>query len=197
MTNLDNVIEWRDNFANKGLYSQSCDFSSSHVWCEGWTIKKGWALKIWCFWIVVLEKTHESPSDSKKIKPVNPKGNQSWIFIGKTDVEAEVPIFWPPDAKSQLTGKDPEAEKYWRQKEKEATEDKLVAWHDWFNGHEFKQTPGNSKHRGAWCAFSPWGGKELAITWRMNDDNNISSPQKGFAATDKAITYRLWVLKGS
>ena len=112
MTNLDNVIERRDHFANKVLYSQSYGFSSSHVWCEGWTLKKGWVLKIWCFWIVVLEKTLESPLDSKEIKPVNPNGSQSWIFVGRTDAEAEATIFWPPDAKSQLIGKDPEAEKY-------------------------------------------------------------------------------------
>ena len=96
--------------------------------------KESWAQKSWCFWIVVLEKTLESLLDCKKIQPVHPKGNQSWIFIGRTDAEAETPIFWPPDANHWLIGKDPNAEKDWRWEEKGAAEDEMVGWHHWFNG---------------------------------------------------------------
>ena len=102
----------------KGLYSHSYGFSSSHVWTWELDHNEGWALKNWCFWIVVLEKTLKSPWDWKEIKAVNPKGNQSWIFIGRTDAEAEAPILWPPDLKSWLIGKDPDAGNDWRQKEK-------------------------------------------------------------------------------
>ena len=114
------------DFADKGLYSQSYGLSSSHV--QMWELdhKEGWALKNWCFQTVVLEKTIESPLDSKEIKAVNPKGNQSWIFIGKTDAEAKAPILWPPDVKNWLVGKDPDAGKDWGQEEKGATEDEMV-----------------------------------------------------------------------
>jgi len=104
-----------------------------------------WAWKNQCFWSVVLEKTPESLLNSKEIKPVNPKGNQPWILPGSTDSEAEAPILWPPDAKSQLIGKDPDAGKDWRQKEKGATEDEMEREHHWLNGHEFEQTPGDSE----------------------------------------------------
>ena len=105
--------------------------------------KEGWVMKNWCFWIVVLEKTLKSYLDCK-IKPVNPKGNQPWILIGRTDAEAEAPILWPPDVKSQLTGKDPDAGKDWRQKEKGAAEDEMARKHYWLNGHEFEQSLGES-----------------------------------------------------
>ena len=109
------IKKQRHHFSDKCPYSQSYGFSSSHV--EMWELdhKEGWAPKNWCFWTVVLEKTLESPLDWKEIKPVNPKGNQCWIFIGRTDAEAEAPIIWPPDGKSWLTGKDPDAGKDWRQ----------------------------------------------------------------------------------
>ena len=107
LTNLDSVLKSRHHFADKGPYSQSYGFSSSHIWIWELDHKEGWAPKNGCFWIVVLEKTLESPSDSKEIKPVNPKGNQSWIFIGRTGDEA--PLLWPPDAKSWLIRKDPDA----------------------------------------------------------------------------------------
>ena len=106
--------------------------------------KEGWALKNWCFQIVVLEKTLESPLDCKEIKPVSPKGNQPRMFIGRTDVEAEAPIFWLPNVKSQLIEKDPDARKDWEQEEKGMTENEMVGWHHWLNGHEFEQTPGDS-----------------------------------------------------
>ena len=115
--------------------------------------KEGWAPKNWCFWTVVLEKTLESPLDSKEIKSVNPKGNQLWIFIERTDAEAEAPILWPPDAKSQLIGKDPDAGKDWRQEEKGAIEDKMVRWHHRLNGHEVEQTQEDGEGQGSLVCF--------------------------------------------
>ena len=110
-----------------------------------------------CFWIVVLEKTLETPLDSKEIKPVNPKGNQSWIFIGRTDAEAETPVLWPPDVKNWLIWKDPDAGTDWRQEEKGMREDEMFGWHHWLNGNEFEQALGDGEEQGslAWC--SPWG----------------------------------------
>ena len=116
-------------FANKDPYSQSCIFSSSHVWMWELDHKRGWAAKNWCFRTVVLEKTLESPLDCKDIQPVHPKGNQSWIFIGRADVEAEALILWPPDVKSWLTEKVPDAGKDWRQKEKGVAEDEMIRQH--------------------------------------------------------------------
>ena len=111
--------------------------------------KEGWVPKNWGFWTVVLEKTLESLLDSKQIKPVNPKGNQPWKFIGRAVAEAEAPILWPPDVKSQLFRKDPDAGKDWRQEEKGTTEDEMVGWHHWLNGHEFKHTPRDSEGQGS------------------------------------------------
>ena len=152
------IKKQRYHFANKGPYSQSYGFSSSHVWMWALDHKEGWTIKNWCFQIVVLEKTLESPLDCK-IKSVNPKGNQSWIFIGRTDAEAEAPIHGPSDAKSQVIGKDPDAGNDWGM-EKGATEDEMVGWHHWLNGHEFQQTPGDSAVQGSLACCSPWGCKE-------------------------------------
>ena len=126
----------RHYFANKSPSSRGCGFSSGHVWMWELDYKESWALKNWCFWTVVLEKTLESPLNCKEIQPVHPKGDQSWIFIGRTDVEAETPVLWPSDAKSWLIGKDLDAGKDWRWA-KGATEDETVSWHHWLNGHEF------------------------------------------------------------
>ena len=117
--------------------------------------KESWALKNWCFWTVVLEKTLGSPLDTKEIKQVNPKGNKSWIFTGRTDAKAETPILWPPDGKNWLGWKDPDAEKDWRQ-EKGMTEDEMVGWHHWLNGHEFEQAPGDGEGQGSLACCSPW-----------------------------------------
>ena len=117
---------------------QSYGFSSSHVWMWELDYKESWALKNWCFWTAVLEKTLESPLDCKEIQLVYPKGNQSWIFIGRSDAEAETPILWPSDVKSWLIGKDPDAGRDWRQEQKGMTEDEMVGWHHWLNGHEFE-----------------------------------------------------------
>ena len=129
-------------FANKGLSIQSYGFSSSHVWMWELDYKESWALKNWCFWTVVVEKTLESPLDCKEIQPVHPKGDQSWVFIGRTDAEAETPILWPPDVESRLIWKDRDAGKDWRQEEKGTTEDEMVGWHHRHNGHGFGWTPG-------------------------------------------------------
>ena len=118
--------------------SQSYGFSSSHVWMWELDYKESWALKNWCFWTVVLEKTLKSPLDCKEIQPVHPKGNQSWIFIGRTDPEAETPILWPPDVNNWLTGKDTDAAKDWRQEEKGTTEDVMVGWPYRLNAYEFE-----------------------------------------------------------
>ena len=123
------IKKQRHYFADKGLSSQSCGFSSSHVWMWELDYKESWTLKNWCFWTVVLEKTLESPLDCKEIQPVNPKGSQSWIFIGRVDAEAETPILWPPDAKNWLIWKDLDAGKNWRQEEKGTIEDEMVRWH--------------------------------------------------------------------
>ena len=118
--------------------------------------KESWVLKNWCFWTLMLEKTLKGPLDCKEIKSVNPKGNQSWIFIGRTNAEAETPILWPPDVKNLLTGKDPDAGKDWRQKEKRTTEDEMVGQHHWPDGHEFEQAPGDGDGQGSLACCSPW-----------------------------------------
>ena len=138
MTNLDSVLKKkRHHFANKGPSSQNYGFSSSHIWMWELDYKQSWAPKNWYFWTVVLAKTLESSLDSKEIQPVYPKGNQSWIFIGRTEAEAKMPIFWPPDVKNWLLGKDPDAGKDWRQEEKGATENEMVGWYHRLDGHEF------------------------------------------------------------
>ena len=134
----------------------------------GLDYKESWALKNWCFWTVVLEKTLESPVDCKEIKLVNPKGNESWIFIGRTDADAETLILWLPDVKNWLTGKDPGAGKDWRQEEKEMTEDEMVGWHHWLHGHEFEQAPGVGDGQGGLVCCSPWGRKQLDMTEWLN-----------------------------
>jgi len=154
------IKKQRHYFANKGPSSQSYGFSSSHVWMWELEHKENWAPKNWCFWTMVLEKTLESPLDCKEIKPVNPKGNQSWMFIGRTNAEAEAPILWSPDAKSWLIGKDPDAGKDWRQEVKGMTEDELVGWHHRLDGHAFEQAPGVGDGQGNLACWSPWGHKE-------------------------------------
>ena len=116
-----------------------------------------------------MEKTLENALDCKEIKPVNPKGNQSWIFIGRTDAQAEAVMLWPPDVKSQLTGKDSDAGKNWRQEDKRVTEDEMVGWHHWFDGGEFEQIQGNSEGQGNLACCSPWGCKESDTTEWLNN----------------------------
>ena len=157
------IKKQRHYFANKGL-SQSYGFSSSHVWMWELDYKESWAPKNWCFWTVVLEKTLESPLDCKEIQPVHPKGNESWIFIGRTDAEAEIPVRWPPDAKNWLIGKDPDAGKDWRQEEKGMTEDEMVGWHHQLDGHEFEQALGVGDGQGSLVCCSPCGTKSQTLS---------------------------------
>ena len=167
MTNLDSILKNRHYSADKGMSSQSYGFSSSHVWMWELDHKESWAPKNWCFWIVVLEETLESPLGCKEIKPVHPKENQSWIFIGRTDAEAEVRILWPLDVKSWLIGKHPDAGKVWRWEEKGMTEDEMVGWHHWPNVHEFEQALGVGDEQGSLAYCSPWVAK-LDMTEQLN-----------------------------
>ena len=154
----------RHYFANKGPYSQKYGFSSGHVWMWELDYKESWAPKNWCLWTVELDKTLESPLDCKEIQPVYPKVNQFWIFIGRTDAEAETSILWPPDVKSWLIWKDSDAGKDWGQEEKGTTEDEMVGWHHWLDGHGFEQAPGAGNGQGGLACCSPWGHKELDTT---------------------------------
>ena len=138
MTNLDSILKNRNvTLPTKACLVKAMVFLVVMYGCESWVLKN------WCFWTVVLEKTLESPLDSKKIQPVHPKGNQSWVLFGRTDVEAKTPILWPPDVKNWLTGKDPDAGKDWRQGEKRMTKEEMVGWHQRLNGDEFEQAPGS------------------------------------------------------
>ena len=127
--------------------------------------KESWVPKNWCFWTVVLEKALKSLLDYKEIKPVNPKGNQSWIFIGRTDAEAETPILWPPDVKNWLTGKDPDAGKDWRQEEKGTIEDKVVLGHHRLHGHESEQALGVGDGQGSWVCSHSMGSQRVRYDW--------------------------------
>ena len=141
MTNLDSMLKSKDfTLLTKIHLVKAMVFPVAMYGCE-LVYKESWEPKNWCFWTVVLEKTLECPSDCKEIKPANPKGNQSWIFIGMTDAEAETPLFWPPDEKNQLIGEDPDAGKDWR-REKGTTEDEMFGWHHQHDGHEFESTLG-------------------------------------------------------
>ena len=139
--------------------------------------KESWVPKNWCFWTVALEKTLKSPSDCKEIQPVHPKGNQSWIFIGRTDAEAEAPILWPPDVKNWLTGKDPDAGKDWRREEKGMTEDEMVGWHYRLDGHKLEQALGVGDAQWS-LAYCPWGHKESDMTELLNLTGSLNSSRK-------------------
>ena len=152
MNNLESILKSRHYFVNKGTSSQGYGFSNGHVWIWELDYKESWALKNWCFWTMVLEKTLESLLGCKEIQPVHPKGDQYWVFIGRTDVEAEIPVLWPPDRKSWLTGKDPDVGKDSGQEEKGMTEDEMIWWHHQLNGHEFGKTPGVGDGQEAWRA---------------------------------------------
>ena len=150
------IKKQRHYFAKKCPSSQGYGSSHGHVWMWKLDYKESWAEKNWCFWIVVLEKTLESLLDCKEIQPVHPKGNQSWVFIGRTDVEAETPILRPPDVKSWLIWKDPDAGKDWGQEEKGTMEDEMVGWHYRLDGHGFGWTLGVGDGQGGLAHCSPW-----------------------------------------
>ena len=153
MTNIDSLLKSRFiTLLTKVHIVKAMDFFSSHVWMWESDHREGWVMKNWGFWTVVLEKTLESPLDCKVIQPAHPKGNQSWIFIGRTDAEAETPILWPPDAKSWLIGKDSDAGKDWGQEEKGTTEDEMLGLYHWLNGYEFNQASGVGDGSEVWRA---------------------------------------------
>ena len=169
------ITKQRCYFSNKGPLVKATVYPLVMYGCESWTIKEAEHLRIhafelpknWCFWTVVLEKTLKSPLDCKEIKPVNPKASQSWIFTGRTNAEVEAPIFWPPEAKDWLTGKDRDAGKDWGQ-EKGMTENEMVGWHHQLDGHEFEQTSGVGDGRGSLACCSPWGCIESDTTEQLN-----------------------------
>ena len=165
MTKLDSILKSRDvTFPTKVHLVKTMFFFSSHVWMWELDYKESWDHKNWRFWTVGLEKTPESPLNYKEIQPVNPKGNQSWIFIGSTDSEAETPILWTPDMKNWLIWKDPDSGKDWRWEEKGTTEDKLVGWHHWLNGHEFEYSLGVGDGQRSLACCSLWCCKESDTT---------------------------------
>ena len=167
VTYLDSVLKSRDiSLPTKVHLVKAMAFP---VWMWELDYKESWAPKNWCFWTVMLEKTLESPLE---IQPVHPKGNQSWIFIGRTDAEAETPILWPSDAKNWLIWKDPDAGKDWRWEVKGLTEDEIVGWHHWLDGHEFEQAPGIDGGQGSLVCCSPWGHRvrhdwATELNWRF------------------------------
>ena len=171
-------------FANKDPSSQGYSFPSGHVWMWELDYKESWAQKNWCSWTVVLEKTLESPLDCKEIQPVHPKGDQYWVFIGRTDVEAETTILWTPDAKSWLIWRDPDAETDWSQEEKGMTEDEMVGWHHRYNGHGFGWTPGVGDGQGGLECCGSWGHKESDTTERLNWPETFKSYYSQWLDTD-------------
>ena len=161
MTNLDSILKSRDiTLPTEVCLVKAMVFPVVMYGCE-LDDKESWARKNWCFWTVVLEKTLESPLDCKEIQPVHPKGNQSWIFTGRTDAKT-------PDSKNWLTGKDPDAGKDWRQEEKRTIEDEMIGWHHWLDGHEFAQALGVGDGQGGLVCCSLWGHKELDMTEQLN-----------------------------
>ena len=163
MTSLDSILKSRDiTLSTKVHLVKATVFPVARVWMWELDCEEGWAPKNWCFWTVVSEKTLESPLDCKEIQPVHPKGDQSWVFIGRTDAEA--PTLWPADGKSWLIGKDPDAEKDWRREEKGATEDEMAGWHHQLSGLEFEQTLGDDAGQGSLACRSSCGRKELDTT---------------------------------
>jgi len=164
ITNLDSILKSRDiTLPTEVHLVKAMIFPVVMYGCESRTMKKAEHQRT-----VALKKTLESPLDCTEIQPVHPKGNQSWIFIGRTDAEAETPILWPPDAKNWVTGEDPDAGKDWRQEEKGMTDDEMVAWPHWIDGHEFEQAPGVCDGQGSLVCCSPWGHKESDMTERLN-----------------------------
>ena len=192
------IKKQRHYFTNKGPSGQGYGFSSSHVWMWKLDCEESWVLNNWCFWTVMLEKTLESPLDCKAIQPVHPKRDQSWVFIGRTDAEAETPMLWPPEGKSWLIWKDPDAGRDWGQEEKGMTEDEMAGWHHQLDGHEFEQAPGVGDGQGGLACCDSWGHKESDTTEQLNWTSNRSikiAPQeirKLKIKTTKSLIEVLW-----
>ena len=163
-----NPIHGEQTSQLRGKSSQGYGFSSGHVWMWELDCEESWALKNWCFWTVVLEKTLERPLDCKEIQPVHSKGDQSWVFFGRNDAKAETPVLWPPYVKSWLIGKDSDAGRDWGQEEKGTTEDEMAGWHHRLDGHEFEWTPGIGDGQGGLACCNSWGCKESDTTERLN-----------------------------
>ena len=172
MTDLGGVLKSKDITLSTKVHIVKV--WSSQWWCTLWELeyKEGGAPENWCFWTVALEKTPESPTDSKELKSVNLKVNQPWILIGRTDAEATAPVFGSPDANSWLTGKVPDAVKDWGQEEERVSEDDMVRWDHWCNGHDLGQTSGDSEGQEGLECCNPWGHKELDMTGRLNNSNS-------------------------
>ena len=166
MTNLDHILKSRDITLPTKVHLVKAIVFPVVMWELDY--KESLVPKNWCFWTVVLEKTLENPLDCKEIQPVHPKGDQSWVFIGRTDAEAETPIFWLTHAKNWLIGKEPDAGRNWGQEEKGTTEDEMAGWHHWLNGHGFGWTPGVGDGRGGLVCCSTWGLKESDTTEGLN-----------------------------
>ena len=164
----EHIEKQRYYFANKVRLVKATVFPLVMYGCETWTVKKAEHRRIDAFWTVVLEKTLKSHLDCKEIQPVHPKGDQSWVFFGRTDAKAETPIFWPPHAKSWLIGKDPDAGRNWGQEEKWATEDEMAGWHHWLDGRESEWTPGVGDRQGGLACCDSWGCKESDTTEWLN-----------------------------
>ena len=158
--------------------------------------KESWALKNWCFWTVMLEKTLESPLDCKEIHPVHPKGDQSWVFIGRTDAEVETPLFWPPDVKSWLIGKDRDARKDWGQEEKGTTEDEMVGRHHRLDGPGFGWILGIGDGQGCLVCYNSWGHKESDITEQLNwtDWHHFIKNEKFCSTFSMKLCFTFYVL---
>ena len=166
MIDLDSTLKSRDITLSTKV--QGYGFSCGHVWMRELDCEESWAPKNWCFWTVVLEKTLESPLDCKEIQPVRPKGDQSWVFIGKTDAEAETPILWLPHGKSWLIWKDPDADRDWGQEEKGMTGDEMAGWLHWLDAPEFGWTPGVGDGQGGLSCCNSWGLEESDMTEWLN-----------------------------
>ena len=161
MTNLDSILKSRDIILPTKVHLvKAMFFSSGHVWMWELDCEEAWVLKNWWFWIVVLEKTLESPLDCKEIQPVHSEGDQSWVFFGRNDAKAETPVLWPPHAKSWLNGKDSDAGRNWGLEEKGTTEDEMAGWHHWLDGREFQWTLGVGDGQGGLVCCDLWGLKE-------------------------------------
>ena len=168
MTNLDSILKSRDILCQQTSIKSRLWFFRGRVCMWELDYKESWMPKNWCFWTVMLEKTLENPLDCKDINPVHPKGDQSWVFIGRTDVEAETPVLWPPHVKSWLTGKNPDAGRDWGQEEKGTTEDEMVGWHHQLNGNGFGWTLGVGDGQGGLVCCKFMGSQELDMTKQLN-----------------------------